>query len=191
MQNRFVRCASFRRRGRRGRGPVAFVDEYGPEGFTFYTNYESRKGLELAVNLEPPPFSFGPTWSGRCASKATSRNSRRRPPTPITAGAPTRVNWPLGHRNRVNRSTHAEPSRIAWKRYSRSTPPAKSPGRLTGEAIDWSRAPSCFGRAGLTDSMTASCTKKTRRVSGRPVGWRPELGTGKKTAASVVQSWLR
>ena len=39
---------------------VVLIDEYGPEGFTFYTNYESRKGQELAANSRAAAVIFWP-----------------------------------------------------------------------------------------------------------------------------------
>ena len=39
---------------------VVLIDEYGPEGFTFYTNYESRKGQELAANSRAAAVFFWP-----------------------------------------------------------------------------------------------------------------------------------
>jgi pyridoxamine 5'-phosphate oxidase len=39
-------------------------------GFTFFTNYSSRKGRELAARLAPRCFSTGRSSSGRSASRA-------------------------------------------------------------------------------------------------------------------------
>ena len=39
---------------------IVLIDEYGPEGFTFYTNYESRKGRELADNPRAAAVFFWP-----------------------------------------------------------------------------------------------------------------------------------
>ena len=42
-------------------------------GFVFFTNYESRKGAELAANAYAALLFFWPNSSGRFASTALSR----------------------------------------------------------------------------------------------------------------------
>ncbi len=50
---------------------VVLLKSYDSQGFVFYTNYESRKGRELADNpLRGPGLLVGRAWSARCGSRA-------------------------------------------------------------------------------------------------------------------------
>ena len=44
---------------------VMLLKDVSDRGFSFFTNYESRKGLELATILGPQWFSFGKNWDDR------------------------------------------------------------------------------------------------------------------------------
>lgn len=69
-------------------------------GFTFFTNYTSAKGQQLAAH----PFAamtFWPTWSVRYASKGGSKRFRLRSPTPTTRFALWAAGSGRGHHRKV------------------------------------------------------------------------------------------
>ena len=54
------------------------------QGFTFFTNYESRKGRTSPSTRARPLLFHWCNWSARCAWKAASRRSPRPKAMPIT-----------------------------------------------------------------------------------------------------------
>ena len=62
---------------------MVLLKQWSPDGFVFYTNYESRKSDRL---LATEKAAFCMHWKSlrrRCVSSARSRRYRRRNPTPI------------------------------------------------------------------------------------------------------------
>ena len=101
-------------------------------GFVFFTNYESRKGLELTANPWAALVFSGPNWSVRCASKGASNGSRRRNPTPISSHDRTAIALAHGHRARARSSAVAPNWNSVSPNWRRSTPTATSRARHTG-----------------------------------------------------------
>ena len=56
--------------------------------FIFYTNYESRKGQQLADNPYP---SSGISWKGRYILKAKQKSALQKTRTPTSPPAPTKA----------------------------------------------------------------------------------------------------
>ncbi len=70
---------------------VVLIKGYDEQGIVWFTNYDSRKGHELAGNHLQRCNFIGWSWNAWCASKAGWKKSAKRKATPIT----TRVRW--GH----------------------------------------------------------------------------------------------
>ena len=67
---------------------MVLLKGFGPDGFVFYTNLESRKGRQLAADARRRrSASTGSRSAGRCACAAMWSPSRRRRPTPISPPA--------------------------------------------------------------------------------------------------------
>ena len=140
------------------------------DGFTFFTNLESRKGprsvRERARGVHrllagARPADLGPR-RGRAA--------RRRPVRRVLRDAPARrAARRVGERARADRSRTAR----RWSDVSRSraagSPTATSPGRRTGVGTCSSPTRSSAGRAGRSGCTTASATR-ARAPAGASTG---------------------
>ena len=51
---------------------MVLLKDHGPDGFTFYTNLESRKGKEIAETLIWPFAFTGKVWRSKSALRAKS-----------------------------------------------------------------------------------------------------------------------
>ena len=123
------------------------IDE---RGFTFFTNYESRKGHELAANPTLRSSSSGRGWSGRSASRGESSGPPPRSPTAISsADRPARGSAP-GHLHRAGSSPTGTPSsassassRTDYPEGSIPRPPSWGGYRLVPDSIEfWQGRPS-------------------------------------------------
>lgn len=71
------------------------------QGFTFFTNYESAKGQQLAARPFAAMTFSGRRWSVRCALKVGSRKSARRNPMRIIRFVHWAVAWAHGHHRKA------------------------------------------------------------------------------------------
>ena len=122
-----------------------------PGYLTFFTNYQSRKGAELAANPRAAAVSCtGTRCAGRCASRAASRRPRRPRATPTSPRAPGRAASAPGpapeqpdrtrapswsRRRRPRRGASARPRRC------RATRRAADPGRRDSATAALGRLP--------------------------------------------------
>ena len=75
---------------------IVLLKAFDAAGFTFHTNYDSRKGRELAANPHAALLFFWPDWSARCASRGRSRAFRRKNRMIISAPGRREAGWALG-----------------------------------------------------------------------------------------------
>ena len=116
---------------------VVLLKGFDDRGFTFFTNYESRKGRDLRATRSRPWSSSGPPWSGRSGSRGGSSGSPSRSRKPTSrAGREGRGSGPGAHA-RARSCPAARSSRTgSWNsrgaiQTARSSPAAL--GRLPGD----------------------------------------------------------
>ena len=152
-------------------------------GFAFHTNYESRKGDELAANPRAAllfhwrPLGRQVRVEGRSsASRRTSRTAyfRTRPLGSRIAAWASPQSRPLTGRAELER---------LYEEALRASPARTCRGRRTGAASASSRTPTSSGSTRRTGCTTASATSATARP-GRDSGWRPSL---EESARGVVR----
>lgn len=71
------------------------------QGFTFFTNYDSAKGQQLAASPFAAMTFSGRPWSARCASRDGQSRSRRKSPTPTTRCGHWAAAWARGRRRKA------------------------------------------------------------------------------------------
>ena len=95
---------------------MVLLKGHGPDGFTFYTNADSRKGDELAANPQAALLFHWKSLAARCGSRVPSTRLARRKPTPISPhGAGIRSSAPAPRSSR-GRSIAGRRSKRAMKR---------------------------------------------------------------------------
>lgn len=130
-------------------------------GFVFFTNYQSRKGLELTSNPFAALLFFWPSLERQIRIGAPSRPSAQPSRTRTTPVVRWAHDWAPGCPNRAPRL----PTARRWY----SVPPKSAsntakthPAPRTGVAIDWCRNGSSSGRDGHPACTTAWPTNSKR-----------------------------
>ena len=100
-------------------------------GFVFYTNLESRKGLQLRRTRRRPSASTGNRCGGRCASAGRWSRSSPRKPTTISPAARASAGSEPGRAGSPSRWRAAS----RWRRRSRATRRASPQARFRGRRI--------------------------------------------------------
>ena len=144
------------------------IDE---RGFTFFTNYESRKARELEANPHAALVFF---WQElerqvriegrveRASDEESDRYFHGRP-------AGSRLGAWASPQSRVIGG--ARPSRPCTPRSRPVTPTARSPGPTTGVVIAWSPKPSSSGKAGPAGCTTGCVIRAGTMADGSSSGW--------------------
>ena len=118
------------------------------EGVDFFTNYESRKGRELAANPRAALAMYWQPLARQVRLEGRVEVLRPRSPTPTTRRGRAAAGSGRGPRPRAARSPRASGSRRASPRPRPATPATTYPARRTGAATGSCPRPSSCGRAG-------------------------------------------
>ena len=111
---------------------IVLIKGYDERGFTFFTNYESRKGTDLLAEPRACLLFFWQPLERQVRIEGVVERSRPRNPTPTTtAGPPARGSAP-GPRARASPS-RATSSRPASRNFAPATATSRAP-RRTGAA---------------------------------------------------------
>ena len=164
--------------GGRPSARTVLLKEVDARGFVFFTNYDSRKGTELAANPQVA-LHFG--WYAAAApgprrgaaepgAAGRVRGVLRHPPARLPAGR-LGVGAVVGGRRRSGRAgASAYLAGGAALRRARRALPCR-----TGAASGSSRRRSSSGRASRA-GCTTGCATTAPATTGRSAGWRPDHG---------------
>jgi len=124
------------------------------QGFTFFTNYESAKGDQLAARPFAAMTFSGRPWSVRYASRVGWSRSRRKSRMPISRCAPWAAAWALASpQSKVIRDREElhDLLKVTEQRFSDTQPHCLN----TGAAIACYPSASSSGKAAPAACMTA------------------------------------
>ena len=159
---------------------VVLIKGFDERGIVWYTNYESRKGRELAAqSASPRCSSTGSSSSASCASKARSRRSARTSRTRTSRLAPARfAHRRLGlaaergdrvagdagrQRGALRRQVHAQAAASAA--LGRLSPAARHLGVLAGPQVAPARPPALPARRRATGCASGSRPESLARAT--------------------------